>query len=203
MAMGCGAAPTPERPVIKSAKLRSFASNASWRSVPRNSSYRGHTRARVHHAAGRHGSGTASFEAMRKEPGTLAPSIAWICISIAKNATQISAPVGAEVFSVPREKFEKYGLRPARKRRNFSKIEIPYQIPVVQRSREKPPRERACDVLLGGEGAELRCKRPAKLGDSRHVTSVERKLATTQLAAEMRFGLSVRSGFQGLDKSMA
>jgi hypothetical protein len=65
-----------------------------------------------------------------------------------------------------------------------------------------PPRERACDVFLAGDGAELRCKRSAKRGDSRHVTSVERKLATMQLAAEMGFGLSVRRRFRNLDKTM-
>jgi hypothetical protein len=108
-----------------------------------------------------------------------------------KNATQISVAVGAEVFSLAREKFEKYGLRAARKPCNFSKIEIPYQNPVVQRSRERPLRERACDALLGREGAELRCKRPAKRGDFRHVISVERKLATMQLAEGVELGSNI------------
>jgi hypothetical protein len=55
---------------------------------------------------------------------------------------------------------------------------------VVQRSRERPPRERVRDVLLGCEGAELRRKRPAKRGLSRHVKTNQRNFATTWLAEE-------------------
>jgi hypothetical protein len=141
-------------------------------------------------AAGRH-----CFEATRKGSWGLAPLIAQIRTSIAKNAAQISPPVGAEVFSVSRENLEKYGSRTATKHRDFSNIENPYQIPVVQRSREKPSGEPAWGALLDGEGAELCCKKPAKRGDFRPVRSRERKLAMTRLAAEMRFGLAVRSRF--------
>jgi hypothetical protein len=101
------------------------------------------------------------------------------------------------------KKFEKYGSRGARKHCNFSNIENPYQIPLVQRLREKSLRECACDALLGGEGAELRCKRPAKRGDFRPVRARERMLAKTRLAAEIGFGLSVRKRFRSLERSTA
>ena len=86
------------------------------------------------------------------------------------------------VFSLAEQQFEKYGLRASNKPCDFNHIKNPYQIPVVQRLREKPPREHPSDVVLGIGSAELRCKWPAKRGDFRRVTSRERKLATTRLA---------------------
>src|SRR5262245_13545593 len=63
--------------------------------------------------------------------------------SMARNARQINASVGAEVFSVSQQQLEKYGSRASNKPRDFNYIKNPYQIPGVQRSREKRPRENA------------------------------------------------------------
>jgi hypothetical protein len=86
------------------------------------------------------------------------------------------------VFSLAQRQFEKYGSRASNKPCDFNYIKNPYQIPVVQRSREKPRRENTSDVVLGIGSAELRSESLAKRGDFRQVTSHERKLATTWLA---------------------
>jgi hypothetical protein len=91
---------------------------------------------------------------------------------MARNTKQINAPVGAEVFSLGEQQFEKYGLRASNKPCDFNHIKNPYQIPVVQRSREKPRRENTGDVVLGIVSAELRSESPTKRGDFHHVTSL-------------------------------
>jgi hypothetical protein len=110
---------------------------------------------------------------------------------MARNAKQINAPVGAEVFSLAQQQFEKYGLRASNKPCDFNHIKNPYQIPVVQSSREKPRRENIGDVVLGIVSAELCSESPAKRGDFRQLTSRERKLATTWLAEGERLGSNV------------
>jgi hypothetical protein len=110
---------------------------------------------------------------------------------MARNAKQINAPVGAEVFSLAQQQFEKYGSRASNKPRDFNHIKNPYQNPVVQRLREKPPREHPSDVVLGNGSTELRCKWPAKRGDFRRVTSRERKLGTAQLAEGEELGSNI------------
>src|SRR5262245_38540937 len=102
--------------------------------------------------------------------------------SMARNAKQINAPVGAEVFSLAQQQTEKYGLRASNKSCDFNHIKNPYQIPVVQRSREKPRREGTGDAVCRFGSAELRRERPAKRRDFHVVASQERKLATTRLA---------------------
>jgi hypothetical protein len=101
---------------------------------------------------------------------------------MARNAKQINAPVGAGVFSLTQQQFEKYGLRASNKPCDFKYIKNPYQNPVVQRSREKPQRENTGDAVCRFGGAELRRESPAKRGDFHVVASQERKLATTRLA---------------------
>ena len=49
--------------------------------------------------------------------------------SMARNAKQINAPVGAEVFSLTQQQFEKYGLRASSKPCDFNHIKNPYQMP--------------------------------------------------------------------------
>jgi hypothetical protein len=102
--------------------------------------------------------------------------------SMARNARQINALFGAEVFSLAQQQFEKYGLRASNKPCDFNHIKNPYQIPVVQRSREKPRRENTDDAVCRFAGAELRRESPAKRGDFHVVASQERKLAMTRLA---------------------
>src|SRR5262245_26027277 len=77
----------------------------------------------------------------------LAPIAHLIRTSMARNAKQINAPVGAEVFSLAQQQFEKYVLRASNKPCDFNHIKNPYQIAVVPRSREKPRREGTGDVL--------------------------------------------------------
>jgi hypothetical protein len=101
---------------------------------------------------------------------------------MARNAKQINTPVGAVVFSLAEQQFEKYGLRASNKPCDFDHIKNPYQIAVVQRSREKPRREGTGDAVCRFGGAELRRESPAKRGDFHVVASQERKLATTRLA---------------------
>jgi hypothetical protein len=101
---------------------------------------------------------------------------------MARNAKQINAPVGAEVFSLAQQQFEKYGSRASNKPCDFNYIKNPYQIPVVQRLREKPRRENTGDIVLGIGSAEIRSESPANRGDFHVVASQERKLATTRLA---------------------
>src|SRR5262245_16165603 len=96
--------------------------------------------------------------------------------------SKINAPVGAEVFSLAQQQFEKYGLRASKKPCDFNYIKNPYQIPVVQRSREKPRRENTGDAVCRFGGAKLRRESPAKRGDFYVVASQERKLATMRLA---------------------
>jgi hypothetical protein len=100
----------------------------------------------------------------------------------ARNAKQINAPVGAEDLSLAQQKFEKYGLRASNKPCDFNHIKNPYQIPVVQRSREKTAEREYRRRCSRDRSAELSSESPAKRGDFRHVTLRERKLATTQLA---------------------
>jgi hypothetical protein len=102
--------------------------------------------------------------------------------SMARNAKQINAPVGAEVFSLAQQQFEKYGLRASNKPCDFNYIKNPYQIPVVQRSREKTAKREYRRRCSRDRSAELRSESPAKPGDFRRVTSRERKLGTAQLA---------------------
>jgi hypothetical protein len=112
--------------------------------------------------------------------------------SMARNARQINAPVGAEVFSLAQQQFEKYGSRASNKPCDFNHIKNPYQIPVVQRSREKPRRENTGDAVCRFCGAELRRESPAKRGDFHVVASQERKLAITRLAEGVGFEFAVR-----------
>jgi hypothetical protein len=111
--------------------------------------------------------------------------------SMARNAKQINAPVGAEVFSLAQQQFEKYGSRASNKPCDFNYIKNPYQIPVVQRSREKPRRENTGDAIFGIGGAELRRESPAKRGDFHVVASQERKLAMTRLAEREELGSNI------------
>jgi hypothetical protein len=101
---------------------------------------------------------------------------------MARNAKQINAPVGAEVFFLVQQQFEKYGSHASNKPWDFNHIKNPYQIPVVQRSREKPRRESTGAAVCRFGSAELRWESPAKRGDFHVVASHERKLATTRLA---------------------
>src|SRR5262245_35772541 len=80
--------------------------------------------------------------------------------SMARNARQIDAPVAAEVFSVPQQQFEKYDCRATQKPCDFIDIKNPYQNPVVQRLREKPPREHMSDVFSGTAVQSLRANGP-------------------------------------------
>ena len=112
--------------------------------------------------------------------------------SMARNAKQINAPVGAEVFSLAQQQFEKYGLRASNKPCDFNHIKNPYQIPVVQRLREKPRRENTGDAVCRFGSAELRRESPAKRGDFHVVASQERKLATKRLAEGVGFETGVR-----------
>ena len=105
-----------------------------------------------------------------------------IRISMARMQGKLNAPVGAEVFSLVQQQFEKYGLRASNKPCDFNYIKNPYQIAVVQRSREKPRRENTGDAVWRFGSAELRRESPAKRGDFHVVASQERKLATTRLA---------------------
>ena len=111
---------------------------------------------------------------------------------MARNARQINAPVGAEAFSLAQQQFEKYGLRASNKSRDFNHIKNPYQIPVVQRSREKPRRENTGDAVCRFGGAELRRESPAKRGDFHVVASQERKLATTRLVEGEELASNIR-----------
>src|SRR5262245_18207226 len=74
----------------------------------------------------------------------------------------------------------------------FNHIKNPYQIAVVQRSREKTRRENTGDAVCRFGGAELRRESPAKRGDFHVVASQERKLATTRLAERVGFEPTVR-----------
>ena len=78
----------------------------------------------------------------------------------------------------------------------FNHIKNPYQIAVVQRSREKPRRENTGDAVCRFGSAELRRESPAKRGDFHVVASQERKLATTRLAERVGFEPTVR--FRGM-----
>jgi hypothetical protein len=49
--------------------------------------------------------------------------------SMARNAKQINAPVGAEVVSLTQQQFEKYGLRASSKPCDFSHIKIRTKFP--------------------------------------------------------------------------
>jgi hypothetical protein len=113
--------------------------------------------------------------------------------SMARNAKQINAPVGAEVFSLAQQQFEKYGSRASNKPCDFNHIKNPYQIPVVHRSREKRQRENTGDAVCRFGSAELRSKSLAKRGDFHVVASQERKLATTRLAERVGFETAVRT----------
>jgi hypothetical protein len=73
--------------------------------------------------------------------------------SMARNAKQINAPVGAEVFSLANNNSEKYGSRASNKPRDFNYIKNPYQIPVVQRSRENRG-ERIQATLFAGSAVQ-------------------------------------------------
>jgi hypothetical protein len=122
-------------------------------------------------------------------PGSIARLIR---TSMSRNAKQINAPVGAEVFSLAQQQFEKYGLRASNKPSDFNYIKNPYQIPVVHRSREKPRRENTDDAVCRFGSAELRRESPAKRGDFHVVASQERKLATTRLAERVGFEPTIR-----------
>jgi hypothetical protein len=119
--------------------------------------------------------------------------------SMARNARQINAPVGAEVFSLAQQQSEKYGLRASNKPCDFKCIKNPYQIDVVQRSREKSRRENTGDAVWRFGGAELRRESPAKRGDFHVVASQERKLATTRLAEGVHPGSNLLQGYHRPD----
>jgi hypothetical protein len=112
--------------------------------------------------------------------------------SMARNAKQINAPVAAEAFSLAEQPFEKYELRASNKPCDFNHIKNPYQIAVVQRSRQKPRRENTGDAVCRFGSAELRRESPAKRGDFHVVASQERKLATTRLADGVGFEPTIR-----------
>jgi hypothetical protein len=84
------------------------------------------------------------------------------CTSMARDARQINALFGAEVFSLAQQQFEKYGLRASNKPCDFNHIKNPYQIAVVQRSRQKPRRENTGDAVCRFGSEELRSESPAK-----------------------------------------
>jgi hypothetical protein len=50
---------------------------------------------------------------------------------MARNAKQINALVGAEIFSLAQQQFEKYGLRASNKPCDFNYIKNPSQIPTA------------------------------------------------------------------------
>jgi hypothetical protein len=150
---------------IACARHREFSEGHSKRGEPHVQS----ETARVCHGA--------RFGGMASVRGDEELAAAWlhrhlIRTSMARNAKQINAPVGAEVFSLAQQQFEKYGLRASNKPCDFNHIKNPYQIPVVQRSREKPRREHTGDAVCRFGSAELFRESPAKRGD---FTSLHRK----------------------------
>jgi hypothetical protein len=143
----------------------------------------------------------AAIAASRRLISVPAHPSAWlhrhlIPTSMARNAKQINAPVGAEVFSLAQQQCEKYGSRAGNKLCVFNHIKNPYQIPVVQRSREKPRTENTNDAVCGFGSAELRRESSAKRGDFLVVASQERKLATTRLAEGVGFETGVRRSLE-------
>ena len=77
----------------------------------------------------------ARFGGMASVRGDEELAAAWlhrhlIRTSMARNAKQTNAPVGAEVFSLPEQQFEKYGLRASNKPCDFNHIKNPYQVAV-------------------------------------------------------------------------
>jgi hypothetical protein len=77
-----------------------------------------------------------------------------------KNAKQINAPVAAEAFSLAEQPFEKYELRASNKPCDFNHIKNPYQIAVVQRSRQKPRRENTATLFAGSAVQSFAAKAP-------------------------------------------